>query len=310
MTDTEPDETGPGGQDASGREDASGGDGDRVVSILGVDVVVEEEFLSFPWRAGLWRAPVAFVVVFALVVVLALVGGLAERDLADQVALLGLITYNAHNVAVTSGSVPGLLQPVAEPLSGVTGVWRLVRGLFVVGFEHADPLGHLVRIVSGESEAANHTNFLEGQRDPDVPLVLYYLVPVSVLVGVGYEYASSHWEAATTDSPLEVVRFGIAIALGYVAMLLVGSVVFTLAIASPLFGALLVFPDRYLVVVFGFAYPAIFASLGAGIVYVQREVLDDSRADEDDPVVDGDTAVDGESAVDAEPAVCDEPRVE
>lgn len=303
MTDNEPD-------DDIGREDASGEDGDREVSLLGVDVVVEEEFLSFPWRAGLWRAPVAFVVTFALVVALALVGGLAERDLADQVALLGLITYNAHNVAATSGSVPGLLQPVAEPLSGVTGVWRLVRGLFVVGFEHADPLGHLGDVVRGDTDSANHIDFLEGQRDPDVSLLLYYLAPVSVLVGVGYEYASSHWEAATTDSPLEVVRFGIAVALGYVAVLLAGSVVFTLAFATPLFGTVLVVPDRYLLVVFGFAYPAIFASLGAGIVYVQREGIGGSQPDGDDVVVDGDAAVDGEPAVDAEPAVGDEPRVE
>lgn len=259
---------------ADGADEAS--DGDRVVELLGVEVVVEEDFVAFPWRAGVRRAPVAFAAVYVLVFLLAAVGGFGGRSPpVDQLATVGIVAFNAHNIPAATALVPSAVAPVAEAVIGVPVVGRLLRGLFVVGQDHAAPAAHLVDVAAGKTGVVGHVNLIEQQAATDVPAVLYYLVPVAVLVGAGYAFAATHWEDAATDSPLEVTRFGVALGLGYVATLLVGTVVFTIQSASPLSPQVFtVLPDRYLTVVFGFVYPAVLGSVGAGIVYLRREVGD------------------------------------
>jgi len=311
---------------AGGTEEVS--DGDRVVDVLGVEVVIEEDFVSFPWRAGVARAPLAFLVAYALVAslsavaavasggsivdflvvlvgtgglvavvgalvwlgddaarwhglaagvsllalvaVLATVAGTGSLPFVDQYAILGIVTYNAHNVHAVTGLVPDAFAPVADPVLGVPVVGRLLQGLFAVGQNHAAPIGHLADIAGGATGTIGHVNLLE-QQETRLPGLLYYLVPVGVLVGAGYEFAATRWEDAATDSPLEVTRFGIALGLGYVATMLVGTVVFTYQGQSSLsVQVYTVMPDRYLALVFGFVYPAILGSLGAAVVYVQR----------------------------------------
>lgn len=310
---------------AAADEEASG---DRVVDVLGIEVVIEEDFVAFPWRAGMARAPIAFLASFALVALLSafaavsadatvlgylgvalvavgvvgLLGyllrlgedatrwhglaggagllvatalcnalvGTGRVPFADQYAILGIVTYNAHNVYAATGLVPETLAPVADPVLGVPVVGRLLQGLFAVGQDHAAPLTHLGDIAGGETGAIGHVNMIE-QQDTQVPRPLYYLVPVGVLLGAGYEFAATHWENAATDSPLETSRFGIALALGYVATLLVGTVVLTYQGQSPLDAQVYtVMPDRYLAVVFGFVYPAVLGSVGAAVVYLRR----------------------------------------
>jgi hypothetical protein len=313
----------------AGTDDEASG-GDRVVDVLGVEVVIEEDFVAFPWRAGIRRAPVAFLASFALVSVLSafasaraggsplatlgagvvavgvvgllwyllrlgseatrwhglagaaallvvaaaltLFGGSGRLPFGDRFAILAAFTYNTHNIHVATGLVPEAVTPVVEPVLGIPVVGRLLQGLFATGPDHAAPLTHLGGIAGGETGSIGHLNLLE-QQETEIPKLLYYLVPVGVLLGTGYEFATTHWENAATDSVLEMSRFGVALALGYVATLLVGTVVFTYQEQSQVGPQVYtVVPDRYLAVIFGFVYPAVLVSLGAAVVYVRREL--------------------------------------
>ena len=253
---------------ADGGDDA---DGDRAVSVLGVAVVIEEDFVAFPWRAGFVRGPVAFGVTGLLVLLVASPGGLGTGPLVDQLSLVGLVVYNAHNVPAATGLVPGAVTPVAEAVVGVPVLGRALRGLFVVGQNHAAPASHVLDVFGGKSGTIGHVNFIAQQDQTEVPAVVYYLIPVVVLVAAGWEFAVTHWDEAATDSPVEVTRFGLALAVGYVAAMLLGTVLVTVQMASPLQPGTLftVLPDRYLTAVFGFVYLAVLGSVGAGIVYVQ-----------------------------------------
>ncbi|WP_436925788.1 hypothetical protein [Halosimplex amylolyticum] len=252
---------------AEGSADESG---DRTVSVLGTDVVLEEAFVAFPWRAGMARAPAAFVAVFVLTALVAAIGGFGSGTLQRRVSLLGIVVFNAHNIPATVGAVPQLLVPVAEPVAGLPGVGPLLRGLFTFGTGHAAPLSHAGGILGGQTAEIGHLSVIEGQGETDVPTFVYYLLAPIALVGAGYEFADSYWEETTTETLAEVARFGIAIAAGYLVVLLVGSVLFTAILYSSIAGAVTILPDRYLLVVFGFAYPTIFATLGAGLVYLDR----------------------------------------
>jgi hypothetical protein len=243
--------------------------GDRTVTVLGVDVVLEAEFVTFPWRAGMKRAPVAFAATFLIALFLASFGGFGSGPLADRFALLGIIVYNVHNIHAATGGVPGLLSGIAQPLSNVPVFWRLFRGAFTVGPQHGSPL-HLLDIVAGETGTIGHTN-LAKRSAGEIPLAVYYAIPPVVLTATGYEFADSYWDDAVTDSPLELIRFGLALAAGYLLVLLLGTVVFTVELTSTLTGqTFIVLPDRYMTVVFGLIYPAAFGTIGAAIVYLQR----------------------------------------
>lgn len=304
-------------------------DGDRVVELLGAEIVVEEDFVTFPWRAGIARAPIAFLVAYAVVSLFASVAALGDGrtplsalavlggaglltyavvallraenpsraevvgyagvlglavlvlgfarystgdvDFADQLAIVGIVTYNGHNIHAAAGLVPSALTPVADPVLGIPVVGRLLQGLFAVGQNHAAPVSHILAVFDGEMGTIGHLNLIE-QQETVVPSAFYYLAPAAVLVGTGYEFARSEWVNAATDSPLEVTRFGIALGLGYVAVLLLGTIVFTYQGQSPLSNQLFtVLPDRYMTLIFGFSMPAILGSVGAAIVYLQRE---------------------------------------
>lgn len=255
--------------------------GDRVVDVLGFEIVIEEDFVAFPWRAGIKRAPVAFAAVLVVVLLLAAVGGLdGNVPLVDQLAVVGIVAYNAHNIHAATALIPKSFVPVAEPVIGLPVVGRLVRGLFAIGQNHLAPVAHVVDIAGGKTGTIGHVNFIQQQGRTDVPSILYYLVPVVVLVGAGYEFADSYWDEAATDSPLEVTRFGIALGVGYALTLLAGTLVFTIETTSPLSPKLFtVLPDRYLTLVFGFVYPAVLGSVGAAVVYVRRELGDASGSE-------------------------------
>jgi hypothetical protein len=257
---------------SSEHADDPGGEasGDRAVSVLGTEVVIEEAFVAFPWRAGMARAPGAFFAVFVLTAAAAAVGGFGSGSLQRRFALLGIVVFNAHNIPATTGVVPELLAPVADPVVAVPGIGRLLRGLFTFGTGHADPLSHVGGIVSGQTAEIGHLNLIAQQGETDVPGVVYYLLAPVALVGAGYEFADSYWAETTTESFVEVARFGLAIAVGYLVVLLVGSVLFTAVLVSPLAGEVTILPDRFLLVVYGFAYPTVFATLGAWIVYRDR----------------------------------------
>jgi hypothetical protein len=152
---------------ADGGDDA---DGDRAVSVLCVAVVIEEDFVAFPWRAGFVRGPVAFGVTGLLVLLVASPGGLGTGPLVDPLSLVGLVVYNAHNVPAATGLVPGAVTPVAEAVVGVPVLGRALRGLFVVGQNHAAPASHVLDVFGGKSGTIGHVNFI-AQQDQN-PAVL------------------------------------------------------------------------------------------------------------------------------------------
>jgi len=226
----------------------------------------EESFVEFPWRAGMARAPSAFLAVFVLTAAVAAVDGFGSGSLQRRFALLGIAVFNAHNVPATAGAVPQVLTPIAEPIAGIPGIGRLLRGLFTVGTGHAAPFSHVGGIASGQTAEIGHLDLISRQGETTVPTVVYYLLAPVALVGAGYEFADSRWAETTTESFADVARFGLAIAAGYLVVLLVGSVLFTAALV----GGGTVLADRYLLVVYGFAYPTVFATLGAWVVYRDR----------------------------------------
>jgi hypothetical protein len=241
-------------------------------SVFGFDVVLEEAFVSFPWRAGLKRGPVALAVTFVLVFAVAAASGVSGGTIAGTVVYLALIVYGLHGIPVVGGQVPGFLEGVAGPLLDIP----VLRGLTLTGPNHGDPVGHLLATLGGRTEAVGHINALPA--DPSVPIAVYAAIPAVVLVGVGAEFALRYWREVTVDSVAEVARFGAAVAAGYVLVLFVGSFFVTMV---GLRGVVL--PDRYLTVILGFAYPAVFATVGGLLVYVQQELLsdDDTEGDAD-----------------------------
>lgn len=235
--------------------------GDAVVaSPFGFDIVIEEEFIEFPWRAGMKRAVVALAATYVLVTAIAAASGVSDGPVVGTLVYLGLVVYGLHNIPVAPGEVPGVLEPVAERVVE----YPLLRGFVLTGPEHGDPVGHVLAIASGQSESIGHIEALPA--DPTVPIAVYAAVPMVVLVATGFEFALRYWDEVTVDSVVEVGRFGAAVGAGYVLVLFVGTFFLT---SVGLTGV--VMPDRYVTLVFGFVYPAVFATVGALLVYAQQE---------------------------------------
>jgi hypothetical protein len=247
-------------------------------SVFGFDIVLEEAFVSFPWRAGLKRGPIAVLTTFVLVFAVAAASGVSGGTIAGTVVYLALIVYGLHGIPVVGGQVPGFLEGVASPLLEIP----LLRGLVMTGPNHADPVGHLLATVGGETTSIGHINALPA--DPSVPIAVYAAIPAVVLVGVGAEFALRYWQDVTVDSVAEVARFGAAVAAGYVLVLFVGS--FFVSMVG-LRGVVL--PDRYLTIILGFAYPAVFATVGGLLVYAQQELLSSDGGSEDGPETSSET---------------------
>lgn len=244
-------------------------------SVFGFDVVLEEEFVSFPWRAGLKRGPAALAATYALVFVVAAASGVEGGNVAGTAIYLAMIIYGLHGIPVVPGEVPGFLEGVSATFLEIP----LLRGVVMTGPEHADPVGHLLATLGGEAASIGHIDPLPA--DPSVPIAVYAAIPALVLVAAGAEFALRYWDDVTVDGPAEVVRFGAAVGAGYGCLLFLGTFLVSM---SSLQGVVL--PDRYLTVVLGFGYPAIFATVGGLGVYVQQEVLasggTDAAADADE----------------------------
>jgi len=241
--------------------------------VFGYDVVLEREFVEFPWRAGVVRGPVAAVVVYVLVFALAVVaGGVQGDNIATTLSYMAFVVYGLHNIPAARGRIPEVLEPVATDIVTIPSL----RGTVLVGPNHGNPFTHLFDIATGKTESIGHINVLP--TDPTVPLVVYGAIPLLVFTAVGVEYALRYWDEATVDSPVEVGRFGAAVGLGYVATLFVGTFLIT---QVGLLSVLIL--DRYMTVVFGFVYPALVVSIGALLVYYQQGMGDSSEQADAEP---------------------------
>jgi len=231
-------------------------------TVFGFDVVLEEEFVSFPWRAGLKRGVIALLVSYALVFVVSAASGVSGGTIAGTAAYLAVVLYGLHGIPVTGTEIPGFLSGVADLVVDIP----LLRGFVLTGTNHGDPLGHMVATLTSDPLTAGHIDPLPAA--PSVPIQVYAAIPVLVCVAVGAEFALRYWGEATVDSVTEVARFGAAVAAGYVLVLFVGTFFVSMVGLRDV-----VIPDRYLTLVVGFGYPAILATVGALLVYVQQEVI-------------------------------------
>lgn len=94
--------------------------------------------------------------------------------------------------------------------------------------------------------------------EPSVPVLVFYAVPVVVLLAVGLVVAFRLVER--TDDPVQVGVAVVAVAASYAVAMIAGTFVFT---SQSVFGgpARLSLEDA---VLFGLAYPVVFATFGAG----------------------------------------------
>lgn len=240
-------------------------------TVFGFDIVLEEEFVSFPWRAGLKRGPVAVVVSYAFVLLVAAASGVSGGTIAGTAAYLAVVLYGLHGIPVVGTDIPGVLAGVSDLVVDIP----LLRGFVLGGTDHGDPIGHMIATLTGDPASVGHIDPLPA--DPSVPIEVYAAIPALVLVVVGAEFALRYWGEATVDSVAEVGRFGAAVAAGYVLVLVAGT--FFVSMVG-LRGV--VIPDRYLTLVVGFGYPAIFATVGALLVYAQQEVIPEESAGDAD----------------------------
>jgi hypothetical protein len=106
------------------------------------------------------------------------------------------------------------------------------------------------------SGSSGSINLIAQATNPDVPALVYYLLPVLVLFAAGVLFARRF---TTEESLLDgMVKTGTMVGVGYLLTALLGTLVFTTTVE----GAQLSI-QQIRTALFGFAYPAVFCTLGA-----------------------------------------------
>jgi|GEM_PF-1784117 len=142
-----------------------------------------------------------------------------------------------------------------SPQGGLQGVVLLVGFAFYAA--------NLVRIDIGDGILVD---FFAGVSNTSVPLEVYYAVPMVVLLAAGFLVVDRY--ATRSVDPIGTAMQVAGIAVGYLAVALLGTFVFVTPTVTG-GSASLVVTD---VLLFGLAFPLVFATLGAAIATV-REVL-------------------------------------
>ena len=168
----------------------------------------------------------------------------------------------------------GILAGVAAWVVG----YVLFAALFYVGPASIDApsqssrltqIGHLFynaqfvdRVVTAPGGIAiaggRRTNFLLEASVTELPLAVYFVVPIVALVAAGVLFGA----LSLDPSPdfVEAGLTGFAMALGYVVVAVVGAFLFVITAAE---GQVTAAPDRIQTVAFGFAYPFVLGTLGS-----------------------------------------------
>ncbi|MDG5775071.1 hypothetical protein VB773_16495 [Haloarculaceae archaeon H-GB2-1] len=113
-------------------------------------------------------------------------------------------------------------------------------------------------------------NFVAQQQNPSTPLIVFWLLPIAVLLGTGVELGSRF--LARKASAVDLVTSVLAVSLGYTALAFLGTFVFRTKTMFEV-SAKLYLGDA---IVFGFAYPAVFVLLGASATMLYRRATIDA----------------------------------
>jgi hypothetical protein len=194
------------------------------------------EMAEYPVNAGVVRALGALAGVFLGTTAAIAVGGFGDIESVAILQRIAVVTYSGHNIEFVVGE-PGTL-------------W------FVNG------------------EAAEYRNALEQVRaaqqtgeSTDVPINLYYMLPVVVLTAIGMEFSNTHWDVDDWPHWLESVKFATTVAVPYAAVL----VFLVPLLGGELTTGNILGPALVSTAMFGLFYPAVFVMIGALLVYAYKK---------------------------------------
>jgi len=154
----------------------------------------------------------------------------------------------------------------------VVGYLATVAVIFVAG-NHSGNLGSVLNSIGlvfynaqvVPAHLNGHaTNFLLSTQNPNVPIPVYFLIPVVVVGGAGALVVRAGRPTATT-----VLNTGSALAVGYVVPMVLGALLISVSFPSGHVATL----DLSKAVVFGLAYPVVFGTLGAAVSVVLQGAL-------------------------------------
>jgi hypothetical protein len=149
----------------------------------------------------------------------------------------------------------------SSPTGGLRGAAILIGFTFYAA--------NLVRIDLGGAQV----DFFAGITETTVPLVVYYAVPMVVLLAAGV--VATQLSTRRSVDPIALAFNVVGIAIGYVIVAIIGTFVLvaetvTGGQASP------VVADAFL---YGFVYPLVFATIGAGLGTAGRYLSTTTRAE-------------------------------
>jgi hypothetical protein len=109
--------------------------------------------------------------------------------------------------------------------------------------------------------AGQPLNVLAAAQDPNVPVAVYYAIPILAVGAAGAVLGGRD-----ASDPTEVLSVGAALAVGYALLAVLGALVLSVTLA----GGQTVSPDLPKAALFGLAYPVVFGTLGAGAGFAWR----------------------------------------
>jgi hypothetical protein len=179
-------------------------------------------------------------------------------------------------MAVDTGRAPGLREEWLETaatgaVAFVVGYAAVVAVIFAFG-EQSGSLASVLELVGIVFYNAHNVpavgggqtvNVLAAAQNPNVPVVVYYAIPVVAVLAAGVFVG----RARPGDDPTTVLHAGAPLAVGYALLAVVGS----LAVSIELHTGATVSPDLVKAALFGLAYPVVFGTLGAGLGFAWRQ---------------------------------------
>lgn len=238
------------------------------------DPLFDPRITSYDWLAGVLGGIVTFVVGYLAMAVTILVPdgppeGLGLRELFAEV---GRVFYNAHQVTLdlqpTSSSV--VIQDAPKTIN-----WSEIgsNGVIQINSALLSPNQTVVWNADVESPLSLQSLYIfdfDQYQEPiqhaqDKPELLYYLVPVVVLVAAGAVLA--YLTLSDTDSIHEAVLPAVAFSGGYTAVAILGTFFVERELAG---GAVVLSPNLGQTVVFALSYSLLCGLVGSYAISAWR----------------------------------------